>query len=830
VDVWSVINIIRGKSKATKYVLGSQPHKLKESPMTVYMPVHTDPANSSKTLKHKTPLLSQNQTSMKIHKFRFQLMLMLLLSYQIYALAKEEKSERRTYIVHMDKSHMPENFADHHEWYLSSLNSVADSTEMLYAYNSVIHGFSTRLTEKEAQLLKSQPGILGVLPESKYELHTTRTPQFLGLGKSSRLLPTSTSESDVVVGVLDTGVWPEHKSFDDTGLGPVPSSWKGECEEGKKFRASNCNRKLIGARYFYKGYEATFGTIDVSVETKSPRDDIGHGTHTASTAAGSAVTGASLLGYASGTARGMAPGARIAAYKVCWQGGCLATDILAAMEKAIEDGVHIISMSIGGSISDYYKDTVAIGAFTAMSKGIFISCSAGNAGPHAGTLSNVAPWITTVGAGTLDRDFPAFVTLGNGKNFTGASLYSGRPLPGKLLPLVYAGEASNMTNGNLCMSGSLNPTQVYGKIIVCDRGGNSRAQKGMVVKRAGGVGMILANTEAYGEELVADAHLIPAASVGQKTGDEIKKYISSERMATATIGFAGTELGVQPSPIIAAFSSRGPNPITPEILKPDLIAPGVNILAGWTGRVGPTGLTIDTRQVSFNIISGTSMSCPHVSGLAAVIKAAHPDWSPAAIKSALMTTSYTVYKNNKAILDSASGLPSTPFDYGAGHVDPVAALDPGLVYDATADDYIDFLCALNYSSDLIKHTTSQGFSCSSSKIYSVQNLNYPSFSVAFEAASGNGKDSHEVSTVRYTRTLTNVGTPSMYKFSVSSQTDAVKIIVEPESLSFSAVNEKKTFTVTFTANSMPSGTNSFAHLTWYDSKHRVTSPVAFTWT
>lgn len=761
-------------------------------------------------------------------------MLILLLSHHSYVLAqKEPESKKRTYIVHMDKSHMPANFADHQEWYFSSLKSVSDTAEMLYTYNSVIRGFSTRLTEEEAQLLEGQPGILVVQPESKYELHTTRTPEFLGLGKSEERLPTSRSEgSDVVIGVLDTGVWPEHKSFDDTGLGPVPGTWKGECEEGTKFTASNCNRKLIGTRYFYKGYEATLGKIDESTESKSPRDDEGHGTHTASTAAGSTVPGASLFGYASGTARGMAPNARVAVYKVCWLGGCFATDILAAMEKAMEDGVNIMSMSIGGGISDYYRDTVAVGAFTAMSKGIFISCSAGNAGPDTGTLSNVAPWITTVGAGTLDRDFPAYVTLGNGMNFTGASLYSGKPLPKKLLPLVYAGDASNMTNGNLCMSGSLDPQEVSGKIVVCDRGGNSRVQKGVAVRTAGGVGMILANTETYGEELVADAHLIPATSVGQKAGDEIKKQISkSEHKATGTIGFSGTQLGVEPSPVIAAFSSRGPNPITPEILKPDLIAPGVNILAGWTGKAGPTGLETDKRHVSFNIISGTSMSCPHVSGLAALIKGAHPDWSPAAIKSALMTTSYTVCKNDKAILDSSTGLPSTPFDYGAGHVNPVAALDPGLVYDATADDYVDFLCALNYTSDLIKRTTTQEISCSSSKKYSVQELNYPSFSVAFEtASSGNGKDSQGVSTLKYTRTLTNVGNPAMYKALVSSKTDAVKITVEPESLSFSKVNEKKSFTVTFTGKSMPAGTISFAHLTWSDLKHTVTSPIAFSWT
>lgn len=768
---------------------------------------------------------------MKIPRVEVHLMFMLLLSYQIYVLAqKNDRQEKRTYIVHMDKSHMPESFTDQHEWYYASLKSAVDTAEMLYTYNSIIHGFSTRLTEDEAELLRGQPGILTLLPEIRYELHTTRTPEFLGLGKNERLLPTSTSEGDVIIGLLDTGVWPESKSFDDTGLGPVPNRWKGECEEGTNFSSSNCNRKLIGARFFCKGYEALLGPIDESVESKSPRDDDGHGTHTSTTAAGSAVTRASLFGYASGVARGMASHARIAAYKVCWQGGCFSTDILAAMEKAIEDGVDIMSMSIGGSISDYSRDTVAIGAFSAMAKGIFVSCSAGNSGPDSGTLSNIAPWITTVGAGTLDRDFPAYVILGNGKNFTGTSLYSGKPLPNKLLPLVYAGSASNVTGGSLCMSDSLEPKSVDGKIVVCDRGGNSRVQKGIVVKKAGGVGMILTNTEAYGEELVADAHLVPAASLGQKAGDEIKKYISSDHAARATIGFSGTQLGVQPSPVVAAFSSRGPNPITQEILKPDVIAPGVNILAGWTGKIGPTGLDDDTRHISFNIISGTSMSCPHVSGLAALVKAAHPEWSPAAIKSALMTTAYTAYENGKMILDVATGLPATPFDYGAGHVDPVAALDPGLVYDASVDDYVDFLCALNYSSELIKQTAGRKFKCSPSKAYSTQDLNYPSFAVAFETASENSQDRKAVSTFKYTRTLTNVGAPAHYKAAVSPQTSTVQIKVEPELLSFSTVNEKKSFTVTFTANSKPSGTTSYAHLTWSDGKHAVTSPIAITWT
>ncbi|CAI0451707.1 unnamed protein product [Linum tenue] len=703
----------------------------------------------------------------------------------------------------MDKSTMPETFDDdHHEqWYGSSLKTASESADMLYTYSTLIHGFSTRLSAEEAESLEKQPGVLSVTPETIYELHTTRTPKFLGLEQSEALplLLASESVSEVIVGVLDTGAWPELESFNDKGLGPVPSSWKGTCEVGKNFDSTKCNKKLIGARYFLKGYEAS--------------DDDGHGSHTSTTTAGSVVSGANLFGFASGSARGMAPLARVAIYKVCWLGGCFGSDILAAMEKAVEDGVHVMSMSIGGGVSDYYRDTVAIGAFSAAAGGVFVSCSAGNGGPSQGSLSNVAPWITTVGAGTLDRSFPAYVSLGNGRNFTGTSLYSGKPLTNMLVPLVNAVNASDdpSSSGNLCLSDSLVAEKVAGKIVICDRGGSSRVQKGLEVKRAGGVGMILANTELNGEELVADAHLLPSSAVGEKSGDEIKAYAASDPKATATIVSGGTHVGVEPSPVVAAFSSRGPNLVTPEILKPDVIGPGVNILAGWTGA-------IDTRNVSFNIISGTSMSCPHVSGLAALIKAAHQDWSPAAIRSALMTTAYTAYKTGSTIQDLATGRAATPFDYGAGHVNPIAALDPGLVYDATAEDYFAFLCALNYTSELIKRATNKAFTCDSSKKYSLGDLNYPSFSLALDTASG-----------IYSRTLTNVGSPGTYKVELASETRAVKMSVEPSTLTFGQEKEKKSYTVTFTATSMPSGTTSFAHLEWSDGKHVVHSPIAFSW-
>ncbi|WZZ36492.1 LOW QUALITY PROTEIN: hypothetical protein YC2023_019893 [Brassica napus] len=293
----------------------------------------------------------------------------------------------------MAQSQMPSGFDLHSLWYDSSLRSVSQSAQLLYTYANAIHGFSTRLTPEEADSLMTLPGVISVLPEHRYELHTTRTPLFLGLDvHNADLFPETGSSSDVVVRVLDTGVWPESKSFSDVGLGPVASTWRGGCEAGTNFTASLCNRKLIGARFFARGYEATMGPVDESKESRSPRDDDGHGTHTSSTAAGSVVEGASLLGFASGAARGMARRARVAVYKL-----------------------STISL-------DYYRDSVAIGAFAAMERGILVSCSAGNSGPSSSTLSNVAPWITTVGVGTIDRDFPAVAVLGKGKNYSGVSL------------------------------------------------------------------------------------------------------------------------------------------------------------------------------------------------------------------------------------------------------------------------------------------------------------------------------------------------------------------------------------------------------------------------
>ncbi|EEF46268.1 subtilisin-like protease SBT1.8 [Ricinus communis] len=742
---------------------------------------------------------------------------------------------KQTYIVHMKHHTKPEAFATHQEWYSASLQSVTTTTSpsdsLLYSYSSAFPGFAASLDPEEADSLRKSNAVLDVYEDTVYSLHTTRTPEFLGLNTDLGLLGGHNSldidraSYSVVIGVLDTGVWPESKSFDDSGMPEIPSKWKGECESGSDFSPKLCNKKLIGARFFSKGYRmASAGSyLKKSKEIESPRDQEGHGTHTASTAAGSQVVNASLLGYASGNARGMATHARVSSYKVCWSTGCYASDILAGMDKAIADGVDVLSLSLGGGSAPYYRDTIAVGAFAAVERGIFVSCSAGNSGPSKATLANVAPWIMTVGAGTLDRDFPAYAVLGNQNRFTGVSLYSGTGMGNKPVGLVYN---KGNSSSNLCLPGSLVPSIVRGKVVVCDRGINPRVEKGAVVRDAGGIGMILANTAASGEELVADSHLLPAVAVGSKAGDMIREYMKGSRNPTALLSFGGTVLNVRPSPVVAAFSSRGPNMVTPQILKPDLIGPGVNILAAWSEAVGPTGLEKDTRKTQFNIMSGTSMSCPHISGVAALLKAARPGWSPSAIKSALMTTAYVVDNTHAPLRDAGSttipGTLSNPWAHGSGHVDPHKAMSPGLVYDVSTEDYVAFLCSLGYTIDHVQLIVKRPNVTCARKFSDPGELNYPSFSVVF----GNKR------VVRYTRELTNVGEAgSIYEVEVTAPS-TVGVSVKPTKLVFRNVGDKLRYTVTFVAKKgiRKAARNGFGSIVWRNAEHQVRSPVAFAWT
>ncbi|CAO2152364.1 unnamed protein product [Urochloa humidicola] len=659
----------------------------------------------------------------------------------------EAEAAQSTFIVHVAPVHAPRSSRPRvlHGVYSSFLRDrlpariAHPAPRLLYSYAHAATGFAVLLTGPQAAHLASQDSVLAVMPDTTYELHTTLSPSFLGLTESSGLLQASGGAKDVVIGLIDTGVYPKDRaSFaSPPSLPPPPSTFHGGCVSTPDFNASTyCNNKLVGAKVFYLGYEAAYGKGGIEdTETRSPLDTNGHGTATLSTAAGSAVADVAFFDYAKGKAVGMAPGTRIAAYKVCWNGTvCTSSDILMAIDEAIKDGVNVISISFGANKMPFYSDNIAVGAFSAVRKGIVVSTSAGNSGPGEFTVHNVAPWILTTGASTMNRQFLASIILGNGENITGASIYEGAPL-GANIPVVYGGDVGS----SVCEAGKLNSSMVAEKIVVCDAGVNGRATKGEAVKLAGGAGAILANRNDFGEQpALATAHVLPAAGVTFAAAEKIKEYIRETMSPVVTMVFLGTVIGrMTPSaPRMASFSSHGPSFIAPEILKPDVTAPGVEILVAWTGKNSPSQLNTDMRRVKFNIVSGTSVSCPHVSGIAALLRQLHPDWSPAAIKSALMTTAYNVDNAGGVIKDMSTGQAATPFVRGAGHVDPNRAMDPGLVYDAGTNDYISFLCSIGYTTEQIAILTRDDSvtNCSTSPASAGDHSNYPAFSVVLSNA------------------------------------------------------------------------------------------------
>ncbi|KAL5839221.1 hypothetical protein ACOSQ3_011926 [Xanthoceras sorbifolium] len=758
-------------------------------------------------------------------------------------LASCATKQSQVYIVHFGDHEQGgekelHEIEDTHHSYLLSVKETEEEARasLVYSYKHSINGFAAVLSPEEASKLSELEEVVSVYRSEpgKYSKQTTRSWEFVGLEEGTEthkwkmgndLLEKAGYGKDVIVGVLDSGVWPESKSFSDEGMGPVPKSWKGICQTGvDNFNGFHCNKKIIGARYYLKGYQQYYGHLNVSEDCHSPRDLDGHGTHTASTVAGRRVPEASALGgFATGTASGGAPLARLAIYKACWAlpnvtkaigNTCFEVDMLAALDDAIKDGVHVMSISIGSNQPiPYTQDGIAIGALNAVKNNIVAACSAGNSGPAPGTLSNTAPWIITVSASSVDRAFLGPVLLGNGLEILGQTVTPYKLE--KMHPLVYAedvvvpGVAKNVSSQ--CLPGSLSPEKVKGKIVMCMRGVGMRVEKGQEVKRAGAVGFILGNSPANGNEIAVDAHLLPATAVVSDDAIKILKYINSTKNPVAFIKQARTTLHYQPAPFMAAFTSRGPNVLDPNILKPDITAPGLNILAAWSGASSPSKLPEDRRSVNYNIDSGTSMACPHVAAAAALLKAIHPDWSSAAIRSALMTTAWM--RNNKGLpITEANGNLGTPFSYGSGHFRPNKAMDPGLVYDASYNDYLLYLCSTGLKDP--------AFKCPK-VLPSAANLNYPSLAIP----KLNG-------TVIVKRTVTNVGSSksSVYFFTAKPPL-GVSIKASPSLLFFDRVGQKKSFTITVRARremvrEHQKNEYAFGWYTWTDGHYYVRSPIA----
>ncbi|KAI3523791.1 hypothetical protein L1887_02194 [Cichorium endivia] len=718
------------------------------------------------------------------------------------AVAAPDDNERKPYIVYMGASQMGRtltSMADHHHSLLSETigDEIVARDSKLHSYGRSFNGFVANLLPHEAKQLSQKEGVLSVFPNTIRPLHTTRSWDFIGM-PLRRTKRNTTAESDLIIGLLDTGIWPESPSFNDKGYGPPPTKWRGKCFLGGNF--TGCNNKIIGAQYSYIGTRPD--------PKLSPVDNQGHGTHTASTAAGVPVRGASLYGIGRGTARGGVPSARIAAYKVCWGGGCSDMDLLAGFDMAIADGVDVISVSIGGSPKKFFKDAMSIGAFHAMKKGIFTACSGGNDGPYQLTVQNTAPWVTTVAASSIDRQFVADVKLGNGEIITGVAVNT-FSLRKKMYPLISGTLAANASesyrNASACDYGSLSDEMIKGKIVYCL--GKGEQDHTLYDKRVAG---IIVSRETDND--TPSSFVIPGTSVNLEEGKNIDSYINSSTMSVAVI-HKSRAIKIADAPFIASFSSRGPQMVTPNILKPDVAAPGLGILAAYSKLPSMTGdRNYDRRFVDYKIASGTSMACPHVAAAAAYVKSFHPTWSPAAIKSALMTTA-TPMKLNNEDMELASG---------SGLINPKKAINPGLVYDINTSGYIRYLCTVGYN------TTTLGILIGGNRQYDCKNfkptkgadgLNYPSMHLQLET------NATTFSAV-FKRIVKNVGTQkSTYKAEVVSQPD-LTVRVDPSTLTFEKLNEKKSYTVFVEGVFVkPEAYLLSGSIEWKDAKHSVVSPV-----
>jgi subtilisin family serine protease len=694
--------------------------------------------------------------------------------------------------------------------YLRSKQDAVASTignfRKVYSYTYALNGFAAELTDEQAAKLRSNPNVLFVIKNKIVKMDTVTTPTFLGLDAPNGLWDQLGGPKDagdgVVIGVIDSGIWPEHPSFASLGKGPIPT-FSGICQAGEQFPATSCNDKVIGARYFNEGFG---GDAEVKetfpYEFASPRAADGHGVHTASTAAGNyrvpAQVTAGSQTYKLGRISGMAPAARLAIYKACWgfgddpAGGCAFVDTAAAIDAAVADGVDVINYSISGS-STSFIDSTEFGFLIAADAGVFVSASAGNDGPGASTVAHNSPWLMTVGAGTHDRIYKAFVKLANGAVYPGASLSNDGLQTNRAIVLstdaILAGQ--DPAEAALCFPGTLDPAKVNGKIVVCDRGVNDRVEKSQVVSDAGGVGMILVNLTP--NTLNADIHSVPTVHVNETNGAAIKAYVSGTSNPRGRLTGGSREWGV-PAPEVVGFSSRGPALAgNGDLLKPDILAPGLDVLAA----VSPVENGND-----FDFLSGTSMAAPHIAGIAALVIQKHPDWSPAMVKSALMTTATPRNNKDNPILEERSTTPATAFGFGAGQVRPNNAVDPGLVYDAGTGDWLAFLCGT-------------GQACLvPGLIQDPSDLNYPS--IAIGALAG----SQTVS-----RTVTNVsGRTSRYSVSVSAPA-GIDVVVSPKSFLL-APGASKTYTVKFTTSTAALNTFALGSLTWTDGSHRVRSPIA----
>ncbi|KAH6785108.1 hypothetical protein C2S51_037563 [Perilla frutescens var. frutescens] len=733
---------------------------------------------------------------------------LLLISFLLWANAAASK--RSTYIVHMDKSSMPKPFSTHHFWYSSLLTSDA---KLIYAYDNAFHGFSAVLSEDELEAIKKSSGFISAYADRVVTPDTTHSSKFLGLNTAVGLWPASNYGKGVIIGVVDSGIWPESPSFRDDGMtNHLPAKWKGICDGGEDFNTSLCNNKIIGARYFNKGYRAESPDRQLKNSARDNDGDEGHGTHVSSIAAGNFVDGVSFFGYANGTARGMAPRARLSVYKVLW-GGAVSSDLVAGIDQAVADGVDIISISISDNNYELYENVISIASFGAREKGIMVCLSAGNRGTRGSrTIYSGIPWAVVVASGTVDRWLAGTLTLGNGKTITGWTTFPARAIV-REMPLLYNETLSS------CNSSELVAEATGDTMIVCDLSSIfsffDSTMRYLTDSYVGAAVIISEDPTIFR----FTSFTFPVVVIRPSEASDVINYANSGS-PTATIDFQQTVLGRGPraAPAVSDDSSRGPSRGYEGILKPDIMAPGVLILAAFNphSRAAQIGKNVYLSS-DYTLLSGTSMSCPHISGIAALLKAAHPDWSPAAIQSAMMTTANPLDNTNQPIRELDNILAS-PLNIGSGNVDPNRALDPGLVYDASPQDLVNLVCSMNFTRNQTRTIIRSSYSCSNPS----SDLNYPSFVAVYRAA-----EVGRTITRTFKRVVTNVGQgAATYKVMLQVPVNTTAR-VRPQTLVFRKKYEKLSYSVTIRYKGDLDVQHREGAVIWMDEtgKYRVRSPI-----
>lgn len=574
--------------------------------------------------------------------------------------------------------------AQTHDTFETTLRSAIPSARVLHRYDMVVGGVAVLVPADRVADVAALPGVRSVRQDRTVRVLTNKSPAFIGAKRLWGKLggPTRAGEG-VVVGVFDTGIWPEHPSLSDPDAKgnayPAPPGSYG-CEFGagpNPGPAFSCNNKLVGAYRFLDAFEQFVPTPSPSVFT-SARDDNGHGTHVATTAVGNGSVKAEIQGQRFGKVSGIAPRAHLVAYRVCgFEGTCFGSDIVAAINQAVIDGVDVINFSVGGG-SAPYDDPTSLAFLDAYESGIVVAAAGGNSGPDADTIEHLEPWVLTVGATTDKGGF------GNKLKLTGSTgerltVRTASITPGlkPAAPVVHAQDFGD----EYCMDDT--PDAAFaGQIVACRS--YLWPWQSLNVAARGAVGILILRDPLETGIPSVPSLFLPGAILDADQSDALEAFLASSAPVTGQL--TPGRPGPLPKDRVATFSSRAGGDNAVGVMKPDIAAPGVHVLAGttpapWSGDVVSGEL--------FESMNGTSMATPHAAGAAALLRQAHPSWTAGQIRSALMTSA-----SRKKLLEADGVEDADNFDVGAGRLDLRKTIDTGLTFDALAQDFRDHEDAL----------------------------------------------------------------------------------------------------------------------------------------